>query len=161
MKILFVLICLLSLNVHAQQISLNSSVVEGVYSSEELQLLQRLSQRHIELLEKQKMLEEKEKQLDEKEAFLKKMQEDISLQKGKKNNYLSQVYMQMSPSKAVELLNDLSESEVITILDGMPAAMVSRLLDKMPIERSKSILKNMSKAFNISADYFLGIIDNY
>lgn len=146
MKIFLVFSLIFSLTAYAQQIDLKPSMPEAVYSSEELHLLESLSERHIKLLEKQKELEEKEKFLEEKETHLKKMQEELLAKNGRKNGQLSRIYMQMPSYKAAQLLDGLPENEVILILEEMPAVMVSRILDKMPIERSKSILRSMSKS---------------
>ncbi len=55
--------------------------------------------------------------------------------------------------------NNLSQVAFAKII-GVKQSQVSEWL-KGKAKPSYDILKNMSKAFNISADYFLGITDDY
>jgi len=143
MKIIFLLLSLLLVRqLQAQNVSISSN--DDVYSPEEIYLLQQLSKRHLELMEKQALLDAKEKALNEKEAKLNAMQiknENIIASETEKK---AKIYMQLPISKAINLLNDLPEKEVADILSALPNNIASRFLAKMPEERIKNILENMT-----------------
>ena len=125
----------------AQENSLTSNSFNGVYSQSELNILQQLSARHLQLLEKEKQLNEKEEQLKQLEIKLNEKKEQQSLLGEVKQK--AKFYAQLPVSKAVALLNELTLSEVKDILSEMPVSISTRLLDKMPFERAQAILKMM------------------
>lgn len=110
------------------------------YSTEELQLLNKLSDRHLELLKKEAELNAKEQELNEREALLNRNK--VALPHAQKSTP-DKIYMQLPPSKAAELLSELPVPKAVQILSSMPPAVSGRLIDKMPMERAKIILQNM------------------
>ena len=131
----------LALPLKAQDHNLTSNSMNGIYSQAELNILQQLSARHLQLLEKEKQLKEKEEQLTQLEKFLneKKGQEPFLDEVKQKAKF----YVQLPVSKAVALLNELTVLEAKDILKAMPISISTRLLDKMSFERAQAILKIM------------------
>ena len=140
MKWIFFLFLFYSAHSFSQEISLNPSVAQNVYTLQELQLLQRLNERHIELLKKEKELKRKEDELVQREKELETKRSSFDFY----NKQSVKIYMHLSPIKAVELLNMKPEEDVARILLLMPQTFSARLLDKMNNERVQKILNYMS-----------------
>ena len=144
MKKLFFLLCFLTFGyqVQANDIDLNANISKGVYTEKELDLFERLSERHLALLKKEAELNAKEKELNECEALL---QNDSFVPFKQKSNSNTRIYMQLPPAKAVLLLNEETPEKAAEILSQMPATISSRLIDKMEKARSEIILKKMEE----------------
>ena len=139
--IVFLLVLILTQALRAKEVETLST--HNIYSPEEIYLLQQLSKRHSELLEKQATLEAKEKELTQKEAFLNEILSQNQQEIRKKTSEKAKLYTQLPPSKAVKLLNELPEEQVADILSQLPNNIASRLLGKMEEERIKVILQNI------------------
>ena len=114
------------------------------YSEQELDILKKLSERHLQLLKKEEALNKKEKELKAKEDILVKKMNSLNLSTEERKKQAAQIYMNLPPSKAVNLLNTLTVEETADILQSMPKTISSLLLNKMDFDRAESILKHMT-----------------
>ena len=140
-KCFFVWMVFFATSLMAQEYSLTSNNTNGIYSQSELAILQQLSERHLQLLEKEKQLNEKEERLIQLEKKLNEQKEQQPFLDDVKQK--AKFYVQLPISKAVALLNELSVLEAKDILSAMPVSISTRLLDKMSFERAQAILKIM------------------
>ena len=140
-KCFFVFMVLFAMPLMAQDYNLTSNSMNGIYSQAELAILQQLSARHHQLLEKEKQLNEKEERLMLLEKKLsEKSEQQPFLDEAK---HKAKFYVQLPISKAVALLNELTVLEAKDILNAMPVSISTRLLDQMSFERAQAILKIM------------------
>ena len=142
MKFLIFLL-LFSVPLSAHQMDFKPSIADNIYTDQELDLLKKMSDRHLVLLEKEEELRKKEEILNEKELILNQKLEKEKYSTEKKK--IAQIYMQLPPSKAIILLEEKKSAEIAEILKDMPSNIASRLLDKMTKEKANEILELMQK----------------
>lgn len=134
-------------------------VLQKEFTETEIEILQSLESKRIELERKSQLLMIREKLLDISEAklverieTLKKLKNDLKILLGEVNKKeekrltdLAVVYSSMKPSLAAERLNILEDSTVYGILKRMNYKKSAKILEKMNLKKVKIVSKMLAE----------------